>query len=172
MANTYTLITSSIVGSGGVANIDFSSIPATYTDLLLKVSLRSDRALAVDGLVMRFNNDTTSGNYTAKRIYGTGASSTVFSDSDNRGMAIMNGDTSTASTFANAEIYIPNYAGSTAKSVSADGVSENNAAEGYPVLYAFLWSGTSAINRITISPDVGTLIMQYSTAYLYGIKNS
>jgi hypothetical protein len=32
---TYTLINSVTVGSGGAANIEFTSIPATYTDLNL-----------------------------------------------------------------------------------------------------------------------------------------
>ena len=39
MANTYVLISSSTVGSGGAASIDFSSIPATYTDLVLKLCM-------------------------------------------------------------------------------------------------------------------------------------
>jgi hypothetical protein len=39
MANTYTLIASSVtVGSGGAANIEFTSIPATYTDLVSALS--------------------------------------------------------------------------------------------------------------------------------------
>ena len=40
MATTYTLISSVTVGSGGAASIEFTSIPADYTDLLLKVSMR------------------------------------------------------------------------------------------------------------------------------------
>ena len=40
MATTYTLISSVTVGSGGAANIEFTSIPSTYTDLLLKYYLR------------------------------------------------------------------------------------------------------------------------------------
>jgi hypothetical protein len=164
------LIEAKTAGSGGVSSFDFTSIPATYTDLVIKISSRSNRTIAVDGIIMRFNNDTTSGNYTAKRIYGSG-SGTPVSDSNNSGMAIMNGNTATTSTFANAEIYISNYVGSNAKSASADGVSENNATEAYPVLYSLLWSGTSAINRVTITPEVGTLILEGSTAYLYGISN-
>jgi len=171
MANTYTLIASSTVGSGGAANIEFTSIPATYTDLLIKMSLRSNRSIAVDGIVMRFNNDTTSGNYTAKRVYGSGSGSPA-SNSPNDGMTFMNGNTATSSTFGNAEIYIPNYAGSTAKSSSVDGVSENNATEAYAGIYTLLWSGTSAISSIKITSEEADTILQYSTAYLYGIKNS
>ena len=42
MADTYTLISSVTVGAGGASSIDFTSIPATYTDLLVKFSLRTD----------------------------------------------------------------------------------------------------------------------------------
>jgi hypothetical protein len=49
MANTFELIASSTVGSGGAANIDFTSIPATYTDLCLKFICATTRsALAED----------------------------------------------------------------------------------------------------------------------------
>jgi hypothetical protein len=170
MANTYTLI-ASYEATGSVANIEFTTIPATYTDLLIKMSLRSNRSLVVDGIVMRFNNDTTSGNYTAKRLYGSGSGSPA-SDSPNNGMPFMNGNTATSSTFGNAEIYIPNYAGNTAKSASVDGVSENNATEAYASLYAFLWSDTAAISSIKITSETADTILQHSTAYLYGIKNS
>ena len=43
MATTYTLISSVTVGSGGAASIEFTSIPSTYTDLVLKLSARSSR---------------------------------------------------------------------------------------------------------------------------------
>ena len=37
MANTYVAIATVTVGSGGAASIDFTSIPATYTDLVVKL---------------------------------------------------------------------------------------------------------------------------------------
>ena len=166
------LITSVTVGAGGAASVTLpatGTIPATYTDLKVIVSARTNRALVVDGIVMRFNGDTTSGNYTAKRLYGNGSSAA--SDSPNNGMPFMNGNTSTASTFGNAEIYIPNYAGSNAKSSSVDGVNENNATEAYAGLYAFLWSGTAAITTITITSETSATILEGSTFYLYGISN-
>jgi hypothetical protein len=36
MATTYEAIATVEVGSGGAANIEFTSIPATYTDLVIK----------------------------------------------------------------------------------------------------------------------------------------
>jgi len=44
MATTYEAIATVTVGSGGAATFGFTSIPATYTDLLVVASLRSDRA--------------------------------------------------------------------------------------------------------------------------------
>jgi len=47
MPNTMTLIASSTVGAGGSTAITFSSIPSTYTDLVIKHSLRNNLASAI-----------------------------------------------------------------------------------------------------------------------------
>jgi hypothetical protein len=67
-------------------------------------------------------------------------------------------------------IYIPNYAGSSNKSVSIDSVTENNATGAYSGLTAALFASTAAITSFGIS--TGSNFVQYSTATLYGIKNS
>jgi len=167
MPNTYTLIASSTVGGGGAANVDLTSIPATYTDLVLVFSARSVRAVTVEGIYLYFNNDTTNGNYAYKRLQGTG--STAASDSS---ILVEPGASATASTFGNASVYVPNYLGSTQKSFSADAVTENNATGAEAVLIAGKWSGTSAITSIKLVPESANNFAQYSTFYLYGIKNS
>jgi hypothetical protein len=43
MATTYEAIATVEVGSGGAADIEFTSIPATYTDLVVKVSFKKPR---------------------------------------------------------------------------------------------------------------------------------
>jgi hypothetical protein len=88
-------------------------------------------------------------------------------------MAWTESSSTTANTFGNFELYIPNYAGSTNKSVSSDYVNENNATGGISYgLLANLWSNTAAINAISLSIYGGTNFAQYSTAYLYGVKNA
>ena len=83
------------------------------------------------------------------------------------------GGTATANTFGNMEIYIPNYAGSSNKSVSVNQVGEDNAATAYATLLAGLWSNTAAITSIKLTPfSGGASFVQYSTAYLYGVKNA
>ena len=172
MATTYTLISSVTVGSGGAANIEFTSIPATYTDLCIKFSGRGTTGSTTTSWLMRLNSSGTS--YSSKRLYGSGTAAA--SDSATSGgiylvISTMPASTGTASTFGNTDIYIPNYAGSSNKSVSIDDVQENNTTQAYAELAASLWSNTSAITSLSIFPDTGNFA-QYSTAYLYGISNA
>lgn len=173
MANTYTLIASVTVGSGGAASIDFSSIPSTYTDLCMKVSARDARAVVASSIVLQINGSTAaSGSY--RRIYGDGAA--AFSDSSSGDVTVQSahsdGNSATANTFGNVEIYIPNYAGSANKTFSSDGVAETNGTTTYMSMVAGLWANTAAITQITLKPATAVNFLQYSTAYLYGIKNS
>ena len=167
---TMTLIQSVTVPSGGSASIDFTSIPSTYTDLCLKVSVRTSRAVTGSTLGVKFNG--SSSGYTAKVLEGSGAAASSFSSTAYVYGGTVPGSSATASTFGNLEIYIPNYAGSNYKSVSSDAVMENNATTSYNDLAASLWSNTAAITQVTLAEDTAATIVQFSTAYLYGIKNS
>jgi hypothetical protein len=163
MATTFTKIASVTVGSGGAANITFSSIPSTYTDLCVKLS---PRGTADTGVLMFINSSTSSFSY--RLLEGDGASAASYNNTTGRIGAVL---VTTADTFSNIEVYLPNYAGSTNKSYSVDAVSEANASIAYPDLTAGLWSNTSAISSVGFNPSTGTFV-QYSTATLYGIKNS
>jgi hypothetical protein len=170
MANTYTLIASSTAGSGGVSNITFSSIPQTFTDLKLVLSIRGSRALVYNVMKIKFNGVDT--NQTSKVIEGNGAAAASFSDTFIS--VIMSGASATANTFGSGEVYIPNYTSSNYKSVLTDSVAETNAVTQYIDIVAGLWSSTAAITSITIDPNVPptNTILEHSTAYLYGIKKS
>lgn len=169
MANTFELIQTVNVGSGGQAAIDFTSIPGTYNNLCVKVSLRSAAASVNPGLIIQFNG--SSAGFTGKNLYGTGSALGSYSDTSGE-IGVMAGDNATSSTFGNAEIYIPNYAGSTNKSFSVDSVNENNATSASQFIYASLWSNSAAITSITLISGGSVNILQHSNAYLYGIKNS
>tara|TARA_R110000822_G_scaffold73605_3_gene176873 strand:+ start:70 stop:576 length:507 start_codon:yes stop_codon:yes gene_type:complete len=168
MANTYDQLATTTVGVGGAASIDFTSIPSTYTDLVLKISGRSSfhDGTTWSGLAITFNGNAVTG----KRLYGVG-SGTASSDSSTPFGGAISGDTATASTFGNQEIYIPNYAGSSYKSSSIDSASESNSTAALLMLNATLWSYTAAVNQITLTPAIGSFV-EYSTAYLYGVKNA
>jgi hypothetical protein len=170
MANTFELISAVTVGSGGASSIDFTSIPSTYTDLCFKISARITRDIySVDLMNISFNGTST--NESSRRIEGNGSSASSASNSLLLAYAAST-SSATGQTFGNGEFYIPNYAGSTNKSASNDGVSETNASTSYLGMAANLWSNTAAINQVTFTPDAGSEFVQYSTIYLYGVKNA
>jgi hypothetical protein len=165
---TYTQIGSAVtVGAGGATTIDFTAIPATYTDLVVKFSLRDNNAQSQNGLFLSLNSSTS--NFTERFLLGSGSAAS--SGSIARFLGYSSGAGATANTFNNGEIYIPNYAGSSNKSFSADNVQETNATTAYALMTAHLWSNTSAITAISLIADAASFV-QYSTAYLYGVSNA
>jgi len=149
----------------GQASIDFTSIPSTYTDLLLVYSLRTTQVSTSTSVSLTFNGSAS--NFSMRGLYGNGSTATSFTGTTYAGEST--GTTATANTFSNNSLYIPNYAGSTNKSYSIDSVSESNVATNtIQMLDAGLWSITTAINAISIVAASGTFV-QYSSATLYGI---
>jgi hypothetical protein len=175
MPNTYTLIQAVTVGSGGAANIAFSSIPSTYTDLSIVASLRSERTTGgTDNLRLEINGSAA--NFTFRFMYGVGVG-VGYSDLGTvnlMGSIPQNAGNEnwTANTFTNTSIYIPNYAGSSNKAISVDTTTENNSSSSYTELLASLWSQTTAITSLTLKTGSGSDLTEYSTAYLYGIVKS
>jgi hypothetical protein len=169
MANTYKAIATVTVGSGGAATIDFTSIPATYTDLLIKLCARGTSTAGSAGNVGYLKPNGSTSNQTRRILYGLGNSSGSDPGTD-WAYYIVPSD-HTANTFGNTEIYLPNYASSNNKSASFDSVTENNATTAYMMLSASLWADVSVISSLTMSLAAGNFA-QYSTATLYGIKNS
>ena len=168
MANTYTLIASSTVGSGGVADFTFSAIPATYTDLLIKFSGRSSTTSF--GLYVIINASSPHA-ITSKFLEGDGSAAISYSPSDGI-TAYLNRNIQTASTFSNGELYFPNYLSGNNKSFSSDSVNETNGTSAFSALAALLWSNTAAITSIKLAAPTSATFDQYSTFYLYGISNS
>jgi hypothetical protein len=171
MAYTYSKISTYTVGSGGIPSVTFLNIPQNYTDLVIKISARTNFAGISDYIYMSLNGNT-SNNYYLK-IEGNGSTVGSYSGSgqtNSTNIGTANGATATANTFGNSEIYIPNYTSSSAKSASNEGVAENNATAGLNELQSYLNTGTSAITSIALAPGNGPNFVQHSTFHLYGIK--
>jgi hypothetical protein len=174
MPSTYIKLASTTVGAGGASSISFTSIPQTYTDLVIKMSTRTTETPGASALGIQFNGASTT--VSAIRLNGTGAavSSGTFAASSG-GFGRYNNVTgqsadSTASTFSNGELYFPNYTSSNFKSFSNDMVTENNGTTAYAEFDAGLWSSTSAITSIGINVyGGGGSFVQYTTATLYGV---
>lgn len=165
MANTFELISAVTVGSGGASSIDFTSIPSTYTDLCAVYSLRTTAGDFPSGY-FQLNGSTSS--FTTRNLWGSG--SAAYSDTTARWLGYLDGNAQTASTFASLQLYIPNYTSSNYKSVSAETVAETNASTAYMNMAAHLWSNTAAVTSLSVSSSSN--FAQYSTAYLYGVKNA
>ena len=173
MANTYTLISSNVLSSSA-ASVTFSAIPATYTDLVVRCSVRSARSANFYSLKLIINGTTTS---VYSRTYlndggGTPLSGRSAATTQSLTYESINADTSTASTFANVEYYIPNYTSSSNKPTSYFGAGETNASVASLTAQANLVQIASAITSLEFSFPDASNIVSGSSFYLYGIKNS
>jgi hypothetical protein len=177
MPVTYKKIASvTVTAAGGQSAIEFTSIPTTYTDLVLWMSARSTgtNVNAQGFCYLRFNDSVS--DFSSRRLIqdGTGVSS----DSGGRFAAFIPNSSATASTFGTMILYVPNYRSSTNKSYSVDQGMENNSSTNYlQGMTAGLWSNTSAITAIKVDGVIDSSgspfnFAQHSTAVLYGISKS
>lgn len=166
---SYKLIETKSLGSNAVS-IDFTSIPQTYTDLILVISIRADISFSYASIGLRFNSDSGS-NYTSRLLYGEGSGSGFPALATTTALQWIygTGTTATSNTFGNGQLYIPNYTGSTAKSVITESVSENNATSAIQALTFTGWSGTAAISSMSLFIQSGQNILSGSSASLYGV---
>ena len=156
------LISTVTVGAGGAASIDFNAIAGTFTDLVVLVSARN---VATTNPTVEIKLNSASATASEKYIYGDGASASGGNNTALYGVVDYNPNT--ASTFGNMQIYIPNYAGTTAKVVSVDAVTESNATAAVQKLTTSIF-GSSAVTSVNIISANGNFA-QYSSASLYGI---
>jgi hypothetical protein len=155
--------------NSSAASVVFNNIPQSgYTDLKIVCSSRTSRTSDTDAIKIRFNGSSSS--YTNRVIYGSGSGVASFAGpTDAIGNAYTASDYLAAGLFGNQEFYVANYAGSSYKSVSVESVQEANTTYAEMDIIAGLWSDTAAITSITILPNVGGSLSQYSTFSLYGL---
>lgn len=167
---TYVAIAKNVLSSDQ-SSISLSAIPSTYTDLLLVASARVTTAAGYVTTKVEVNSATT--NFSARQLYTLGT--TVGSAASTSAYYLyLPGANCTTNSFGNAELYFPNYAGSTNKVISISNVNESNDTtdDRYRLnAIAGLWSNTAAITSITVTPTSGNLLTG-SRFDLYGIKNS
>lgn len=157
------------------ATIDFTSIAADWTSLILVMEGRGDtaaRSVLVNGI---FNSDSGA-NYDSfiAGILGTGAAQAT--GVSRAGTSFRAGSLVAATGLATAqsgfEITIPNYAGTTLRKsyqgvgwLPGDATSDGEIQAIFPVGG---WRSTAAINRITLTAAAGNFIAG-TKATLYGI---
>jgi len=173
--NSYESIATVVVGSGGAASIDFTSIPQTYKHLQIRGIMRgSASTTSNDQVRIRFNDDSAN-NYAYHMLLGSGSAATASGTATQPqiiGMQIV-GSGSTANVFGASVTDILDYTSTNkAKTVRIlDGQDTNGA--GYVVFQSGLWFKTpEAITKVSIFYPNGSTagIGQYSHFALYGIR--
>ena len=172
MPSTYTLISSNVLTSSA-ASVTFSAIPSTYTDLVVRGSIRVDHP-TIAFMDLQLNINSSSVNYSNTYIASNGTVAYSARDESTTYAWIGNENStgSTANTFTNLEIYIPSYNSSTNKPFASFAVSENNASSARIIGNALLWRNTAAITSLQFSDASAYNFVSGSSFYLYGIKNS
>jgi hypothetical protein len=170
---TYVAIAKTVLTTTNTT-ITFSSIPSTYTDLLLVFS-SAVTSTGSTGAYLMFNNEGTGSTLGSSRVLEGRGSSGVTNSAGSGSVNYIDRCNVLNSTtvFSNCEIYIPNYAGSTNKPINITTAVEGNSAgtDVYIDAQASLWRNTAAINRIDLQTSAGSF-QANSSFYLYGIKNS
>jgi hypothetical protein len=157
MPSTYTPINTNTVSGTSTTSITFSSVPSTYTDLILvgSVALSADNPVALE-----LNSDTGS-NYSITQLYGVSSSAASFRESNQSVQNVWYLQT-TPSTNA---LHFQNYSNTTNnKTVLMRGGSSDLVRTG-----VVLWRNTAAISNIKLTTGGGYFIAG-STFTLYGIK--
>lgn len=173
MADTYFLIASTTLVST-TSSITFSSIPNTYTDLLLRFSTRANQNDSADAFdtIIKFNNSAS--NLTFKSLRGDGSGVNYNSLTD-RMLRTTDPSNYTASTFSTVDVYIADYLSSNTKQFMVDGIVENNATSAAAILISGSWANSAAITQIAINPNTSGAAASFvagSSAYLYGINKA
>ena len=158
------------------ATVTFSSIPATYKHLQLRLLLRTDRGGNItDQPRLKLNSDTGA-NYTYHDLVGNGATASASgaSAASTGNFGVCTAADAIASVFGTTIVDILDYADTnkytTIRSMSA---FDNNGTGGFPgqvFLASVAWLNTAAVTTIAINA-IGSYV-QYSSFALYGIKGA
>jgi hypothetical protein len=160
MASTYEKIATNTLSST-TSSITFSSIPQTYTDLVIvnraiNTTQQSER--------LQFNSDTGN-NYSVTYLLGTGSSAISGRGTSTNYIDLNYTDTTPATGIA----HINNYSNSTTNKTVLTRWNGTGSSDPYVAAYVGVWRNTAAINSITIFVSASTMAVG-STFTLYGIK--
>jgi hypothetical protein len=162
--------------SQNAASVTFDNIPQTgYTDLKVVASARSNRGAFEDSVHIRLGNGTIDSglNYTYTLAYEYGGGNLTSQRASSQNSIVwqspVTASNATGSTFGNSYFELPNYTSSVAKSVTCDSTTEHNGVENLCGITAGSWTGTSAVNIITLQPTTGTAFLTGSTFSIYGV---
>ena len=170
-SGAYDSIATTTVGGAGAATITFSSIPATYTHLQLRLFGRSTGSNTQSYVKLEFNGDTTGGNYYSHYIQADGSTVAAGANASLSAHYDIAGANATASVFGAIIFDVLDYANTSKYKTSKVLGGVDNNGSGRMNLTSGLWSNTAAITSIVLTPASGSFA-QYTSAALYGIRGN
>lgn len=163
-AQTYEPIATTTLGSAA-SSITFSSIPATYTDLVLVLNPIVTTATTFG---VRYNNVSTGSSYSITRLEGNGTTASSGRLAGQNELRISFVSTSRTTNVTSIVANIIDYSNTTTNKMTLSRAGAYS--EGTEAIVGIFIS-TSAINRIDIIPMAGGTIINTGTmATIYGIK--
>jgi hypothetical protein len=173
MALTYNLI-SSVTLSGNASTISFTSIPQTFTDLLVKLSAKTNVNGDVDGIRVSINGTDTYPSGNSTRMYA--ADTTGYSNTSYNNIVMPGSGTGLTNSFGSADIYFGQYTLSGRQKLYLADSAFGKFADPYSFLMVGSGSNSNsdAITSISFGnfDSGGTAFVTGSSAYLYGIKKN
>jgi hypothetical protein len=158
------------VGSGGQATVSFTSIPATFKHLQLRVLGQAADSGGAFNVRARFNSDTGN-NYALHRLIGDNSSPTAagVASTGYARLGVLNSSDFTNIFSANV-CDILDYTNTNKYTTTRSlGGYDKNGTTGFVMYHSSLWMNTAAITSIELTTDTGNFA-QYSSFALYGIK--
>ena len=162
MATTYTPIATTTLGSA-VNSVTFSSIPSTYTDLVLVIQYQSSANCVAN---ITFNNDTAT-NYSTTYLSGSGTAAASTRGSNETSIGTVWSGANFNGKLGQIIVQVQNYSNTTTYKTA---LNRTSSAGGEATATVGLWRSTSAINRIDVTGTVAANFSIGSTFTLYGIK--
>jgi hypothetical protein len=160
--NTYVALDKKTVTGSAAASVEFTSIPSTYTDLVVVINGQVSSNVTVS---CQINGDTGT-NYSTTELYADGSYINSFRSSTNAQIAVMgigaqvNSGTQWVST-----LNFQNYSNTTTYKTYISRTSTTGSVVGS---YVSLWQNTSAIGSVELYPN-STTWSSGTIFTLYGI---
>ena len=153
------------------SSVTFSSIPATYEHLQLRISARQSTALVGSYIKAQFNSDTGS-NYTYHYM-GAGGSSSFAGGATSQTANVwfrLSAGNNAATAYGAIIVDILDYA-NTNKNTTCQVIGANSAQTDQLYFNSTLWDDTSAVSTILLAPAANNFV-RGSVFSLYGLKSS
>jgi hypothetical protein len=172
VTNSYESIASTTLTST-TASVIFTSIPATYTHLQVRLIGKSGYTggTGPDNFDIRFNSDSTQTNYNRHFMRGNGTNTAALYSNDNVIVACISTSLDNADTYGAAVIDVLDYANTNKfKTTRVLGGVDMNSSLGHIVFGSVLWRDTAAITTLYVAP--GNQWAADTSVALYGIKGA